>query len=90
MSLRTEEKTLLWWSNKSYGPEFYDRTKTHKNPTIHETQLKEYSKDKKHEKQISKKFSNVALQHYKNSNDNNKEDLDKKTKNRLRNLGYLE
>jgi arylsulfatase A-like enzyme len=88
-SLRTECQTVLWWSDEQRSAEFYDRTKTHLDPTAHEMTISD-------NKLINNCFIDIIESrfsedecHTRNITDH-AEKLDEETTNRLQNLGYIE
>jgi arylsulfatase A-like enzyme len=89
VSLRSSEKAVLWWSGEHYGPETFERTDTHTDPTVHETPLEGAIESTERIKQIEKEFEQVAHRIAGDGTTESKE-LDEETTERLRQLGYVE
>ena len=88
-SLRTNRDAILWWSDETRNSEFYDRSETHIDPTIHETPINpDTVTDDSYIDLITSRFSEDGGQM--NDVADHAEDLDEKTRDRLRELGYIE
>lgn len=89
-SLRTDSTAVLWWSDEVYGPEVFDRTETHADPTVHETRLDpgERTGVDAHLGTLRERFEPVARDLESVAED--AEGLDEETTERLRQLGYIQ
>lgn len=90
VSLRTEDLAVLWWSQDRHGPEFFDRTENHVDPTVHEAPLEgtAVSDADGYVETIRDRYESIARTV--GDTVETAEELDQETTERLRQLGYVE
>jgi arylsulfatase len=90
-SLRTERETVLWWSDSAHGPEFYDRSTTHDDPTVHETPIEgeTLAGSDARIRAIVDRFEDATARRAARGDEGTSEP-DEEVADRLRELGYIE
>jgi arylsulfatase A-like enzyme len=87
VSFRTGQEATLWWSDGARDPECYERGSAGLDPAVHETSVPCDETSDTSVDAIAKRFAEVVADRQMEDESN---DLDDETTERLRQLGYLE